>query len=131
MTDLSDILKTQGEHGADIQQLKLDKKALFDIHNGIVAPAITQLEVLSSNNQTTTALLKEVSDQVKGISDKQLACEVSRKTADQIDTSHMSKLQKVSVWTVIIGFVFSAVSGAMVFLYQAAKYMIKAQSALP
>ena len=124
MSGLSDIIKTQGEHGAEINQLKLDKKALFDLHNTVTVPAVAQLQTLSVNNRETTQLLKDISKEVKGISDK-----AARNAAASIDTTNMSKLQKVSVWTVILGFVGTVLLGAAGFAYKAVQFMIKSAAA--
>jgi oligoribonuclease NrnB/cAMP/cGMP phosphodiesterase (DHH superfamily) len=123
----AEILKEQGAHEARLKQLEKDKTLLFEMHNTIVVPAVSELRVLSQNNRTTTELLKEVSSEVRTIHDKHVTCEAERQTLKSIDVSNMSRVQKVSVWTVILGFMGSVLTGSVVLGYKAVLYIVKHQ----
>ena len=111
------VLQTQGNHSARIKNLEDHKKEAVD-------PAITQLHLLTENNRTTTELLKEISDDLKKMREKQITCIAERAQAAKLDTSGLNKLQKVGVWTVILAFIGSVFSGAAVALYKVMQHMI-------
>jgi len=124
MTDSTTFVKTQGEHGARLDQLEKDKTAIFDIHNKLVAPAIADIKVISQNVKDTSEILASLKKDVKEYREEQIRCQAARDEAARAESKGMNTTQKVGVWVGIITGICTFLAGVGVGVYKLLKMFL-------
>lgn len=109
MTPASTFIEKQGEHSADIKNLKSDVNNLYDI----TRPLATTVEVIVRETNKLVERHEKTAELALELDKRHAECKAAREALATAEGSKMSRMQYIVAWTIILGFAGTVITAGV------------------